>query len=116
MAETAKVLFADNTTTVHVKLSPDPVKDPVSGQEVFATESKVLAPGDFVSVDEVPPYMLEKATKGEAPHLTVMTEKKAQEVSQKAALLRTAAGDSGVTQNLSVQLANDTSPEESDAK
>lgn len=105
MAETNKVLFAEVPTTVHVKLSDDPVKNPLTNEETFAVESRVLAPGQYVPVEKVAPYVLEHAKQGKAAGLVVMTETKAKEVAEKAALLRTAAGE-GVSETASIQLAN----------
>ena len=90
MAEAKQVVFAHDEVTVHTLLSPDPVKD-AFGEDVYNTASKVLLPGEFISQDEVPPYLLEKIEEGASPGLSVMSESEADELSRKAAEIRAIA-------------------------
>jgi hypothetical protein len=107
LAEAKNVVFATDEATVHLLLSPDPV-DNGFGEEVYSVESQVLLPGQFVDQSAVPPYLINKIKEGTAFGLELMPEKKAKEVSAKAAEIRAIAssGSAVNTQGL---------PSESDA-
>lgn len=86
MAEKNKVLFAEKELTIHLLLSPDPVDGPAGSQ--YVTESKTLLPGQYVPVEDVPPYLLKKVEDGEVEGLSVTSESRAKEIAVKAAELR----------------------------
>jgi len=87
MAETTKVVFAEGEATIHLLMSPDPQDDGLGGK-VYATESKVLLPGQYVGADQVPPYLLDKVKEGKAPGLKLVTKAKAAEILKKVGELR----------------------------
>ena len=93
--EQKQVLFANDASTVHVLLSPEPITDEL-GNEAYATESKLLLPGEYVGTDEVPPYLLEKVKSGEAETLEFMPESKAQKISAEAAKIRADDQDNAI--------------------
>ena len=95
LAEAKQVVFAHDEVTVHKLLSPDPVKD-AFGEEVYNTESQVLLPGQFVSQEEVPPYLLKKIEEGASPGLSLMSESEANELSAKAAEIRAIASGEAI--------------------
>jgi hypothetical protein len=87
MAETTKVIFAEDEVTIHLLMSLDPVPN-AFGEDSYVTESKVLLPGESVELDRVPPYLVEKVKNGEAPGLTLVTRKRASEILKKSETLR----------------------------
>jgi hypothetical protein len=68
----SKVIFAEIESTVHV-LSGDTVVLP-DGQKYEPHESKVLLPGETITLEEVPSYLKDSVVKGEAPGLSLLTE------------------------------------------
>lgn len=82
-----QVIIAIDATTVHLLLSPDPVVDAL-GNEMYNTESRVLLPGEYVGVDEVPAYLLEKVKDGTAETLQLVPEAKAKQIAEDAARIR----------------------------
>jgi len=107
LAEAKQVVFAHDEVTLHTLLSPDPVKDVISGEEVYNVEAQVLLPGQSVAKERVPPYVLKHIEDGRAPGLSVMSESEADELAAKAAEIRAiAAGESVNVQGV---------PSESDA-
>lgn len=94
MAEQAKkVVFATDETTIHLLLSKDKAQD-VFGQETYSTESQVLLPGQYVEQELVPPYLLDAVKAGTVPSLELTTEKRAKDISEKAAAIRAMANQS----------------------
>lgn len=88
MAEAKKVVFATEEATIHLLLSDKPMEN-----GSYATESQVLLPGQFVAQEKVPPYLLEAVKAGTAPALQLMTERRAKQVSTKAAEIRALANN-----------------------
>lgn len=84
-----EVLFADQDVTVHVLPAPGvgPEKDQF-GRELWPTSSRVLRPGESVSADEVPPYLLDAVKAGKVAGLSLVSEAKAEELLEYASTLR----------------------------
>jgi len=90
MAATTKtVALAQEAVTIHVKLASEPSPLP-DGSEAWDIESKILEPGETVSLDELPPYLSSAVKSGAAPGLVAITKAQADKVSGfKAASLET---------------------------
>jgi len=85
-----KVLFAENAVTVHLLQRPDaPVYKDQFGREVYDTYSQVLAPGQTVPANQVPPYVLESVEAGDVAGLKVMSESEAKKLLEQAGRIRT---------------------------
>lgn len=89
-----KVVFASDTVGVHVLLNKEATDKDQFGNEHYLTESKVLLPGQYVSVDVLPPYVLESVKSGKVPALKIMDESRAEETAKRAEEIRS------VSQNL----------------
>lgn len=72
MAKTEKVAFAEAAVTVHVARSSEPGLLP-DGTEAWDVESKVLAPGEFLPLSQMPKYLSEEIEKGSIVGLRAMT-------------------------------------------
>ena len=85
-----EVVFADRDVTLHVLAggpNAEPAKDQF-GRESYDVRSQTLLPGQSVSVDEVPPYVLEAVKADRIEGLSVMSEKQAQKLLSEAERLR----------------------------
>lgn len=69
---TKKVAFAESTVTVHVKRVSEPSLLP-DGTQVWDVESKIMLPGETISLVELPPYLSNAVELGEVPGLKAMT-------------------------------------------
>jgi hypothetical protein len=74
MANENRVAFADGSAvTVHVKLSDSPSGKSPEGEDLWDVESKVLAPGDYIELSKLPPYLSDAVKAGKVPFLVSMT-------------------------------------------
>ena len=76
MANTDKIVFAEDEVTIHIALGEPSNMD---GNLVYPIESKILLPGETVEFDKLPKYLQEKVTAKKAPGLTLLTAKQAEE-------------------------------------
>lgn len=94
MASTAKaekVIFAEDTATVHV-LDGDVVENP-DGSKFEPVTGRVLLPGETLGLSEVPSYLRELVEKGEAPGLTLLTPAQAKRLVNQAARAKASIAD-----------------------
>ncbi len=73
-----KVAVAVSDVSVHIS-EADPVKGP-DGNEFFSVSSRVLGPGEFVRLDQLPRYEREKVEAGDNRALRVMSQDDAEEL------------------------------------
>jgi hypothetical protein len=67
-----KVIFVEKEATIHVLTgTPEVMPD---GAKYEPHESRVFLPGETIALDEVPSYLKDSVTKGEAPGLSLLTE------------------------------------------
>lgn len=81
-----KVIFAEEAATVHI-LTGEPVDYP-DGTKFEPHESRVLIPGETLSLSEVPSYLRDLVEKGEAPGLTLLTPTQAKKLNERAKTVR----------------------------
>lgn len=94
-AATKQVLFAEEELTIHKKLSEEPLVD-ANGNESWHIESAILLPGRYVSVDELPPYLVDLVKNKKVPGAKLMSETRAKKVATEAARLRALASQAKV--------------------
>jgi hypothetical protein len=70
-----KVIFSEGESTIHVRLGPKEVLS--DGTILEPHESKLLLPGEMITLDEVPDYLVDLVKKGKAPGLVLIDESKA---------------------------------------
>lgn len=80
------VAFAQEATTIHVKLASEPGTLP-DGTEAWDIESRILNAGESVSLSDLPDYLAQAVRSGTAPGLIAITEAQA----KKAANFKNAA-------------------------
>ena len=73
---TEKVAFAESVVTVHVKRMSEPGLLP-DGTEGWDVESKIMRPGETMSLSVMPPYLSDAIKGGQVPGLKLMTEAQA---------------------------------------
>lgn len=84
MPAAKKVIFAMEAATVHI-LTGD-VEEYPDGTKFEPHESRVLAPGETIELDEVPSYLRSAVEKGEAPGITLLTVNQAKKLQEQAKL------------------------------
>lgn len=72
MAET-RVAFAESAVAVHVARVSEPGLLP-DGTEAWDVDSKVLHPGEFIPLSQMPKYLADAVKKNEVPGLRLMTQ------------------------------------------
>lgn len=75
---TDKVAFAESAVTVHVKRVSEPGLLP-DGGEAWDVESKIMLPGETLSLSEMPPYLSDAIKGGRVPGLKAMTPTQARQ-------------------------------------
>lgn len=96
MPETKQqVLFAEEELTIHKKLTKEPYTDTL-GNENWQVESAILLPGSYISVDELPPYLIADVRAKRVKGAKLTTESNAKKVAKKAKELRDLAGQAKV--------------------
>ena len=86
MAVAEKVIFAEDTATVHVLIGD--VEEYPDGTKHEPHESRVLLAGQTVNFSEVPSYLQELVKKGEAPNLILLTAAQAKKLQSKQAAMK----------------------------
>ncbi len=81
-AKTEKVIFAEDTATVHI-LDGDVVENP-DGSVFEPVTGRVLLPGETVGLSEVPSYLRKLVEEGKAPGLTLLTPAQAKRLVNQA--------------------------------
>jgi len=81
-----KVIFSEGESTVHVKLGSSITQD--DGTVFEAHESKLLLPGEMISLDEATDYLVELVKQGKAPGLVLIDESKAKALIEQANLVK----------------------------
>jgi len=78
MAIAEKVAFAETAITVHVKRASEPSLLP-DGEEVWDVESKIMLPGEIMSLSEMPPYLSDAVKGGHVAGLKALTPTQAKQ-------------------------------------
>ena len=78
MATADKVAFAESAVTVHVRRASEPNLLP-DGTEVWDVESKIMLPGETMSLSEMPPYLSDAVKGGQVAGLKAMTPSQAKQ-------------------------------------
>lgn len=71
VATQGKVIFAEDAATVHIKDGDELILE--NGQKYQPIFSKVLTPGETLSLNQVPSYVLNDIKEGKAPGLALLT-------------------------------------------
>ncbi len=87
----SEVLFADAGLSVHVLMNPKPIVDTVSGNKLYDVKGVVLAPGDTVSLAELPPYLVEDVKNGKVAGARIVSAEEAFRLNREAAQIRAIA-------------------------
>lgn len=85
-----EVLFADEGVSIHILMNPTPMKDN-DGNKLYDVRGQVLRPGDTVPLDELPPYLAEKARAGAVKGARVVSAEDAFRLNREAAQIRAIA-------------------------
>jgi len=87
-----KFLFADEGLTVHVLMDKKALYDILTKEDIlYDVKSKVLAPGDIVALDELPPYLLKDLKDGKVSGARIVGREEAQRLNQEAAHIKALA-------------------------
>lgn len=87
-----KYLFADQALTIHILLNDKPLLDILTQEEIlYDTKSQVLAPGDYVPLSELPPYLVKSLKAGDIPGARIVDLDEAERLNVEAAHIRALA-------------------------
>lgn len=85
-------LFADQGLTVHVLMDKKPLHDLLTQEDIlYDVKSRVLAPGDIISLEELPPYLVKDLKAGKVSGARIVDYEEANRLNQEAARIRALA-------------------------
>lgn len=84
MPAAAKMVLVEAPTVVHIRRTDEPGLLP-DGSEGWDVEARVMAPGESIPLEDIPPYLAERIEAGEVPGLKALTKR---QISERAELVR----------------------------
>lgn len=97
----AKVIFSEGVSTVHIRSAP---KETFPDGTVYEPhDSKVLLPGESITLEEAPDYMLELVKQGKAPGLVLIDQKEADALVAQANLVKGITAPNNVPEDVTVE-------------
>jgi len=87
------VLFADLGLSVHVKMAEKSTfTDPITKEELWDVKGVVLAPGDTLPLNRLPPYLVKSLKDGKVPGGRIVSVEEAKTLNEEAAKVRALVG------------------------
>lgn len=84
-----KFLFAETGLTVHILMDKKVIRDILTQEDIlYDVKSRVLAPGDIVSLNELPPYLVKDLKAGKVAGAKIVDREEASRLNEEAVRIR----------------------------